>query len=345
MESSSNTESCDISETTCNGKVDLEEAYPPKSEGTVSIISRGNGLLCPEDFGLFQYEGFWYHSFYLEGVKLAQEQFKPQSTDIFLCSAPKSGTTWLKALAFSIVTRTEFNFSTNPLLVKVPHDCVPMLEVDIVKNMSDRNPEFPLLSTHMPYSSLPKSIIDSGCRVVYICRDPKDVFVSFWHFICKARPEIGFLPMDVIFELFCQGVSYYGPYWDHVLGYWKASLEQPERVLFLKYEDMKRETSVLVKRLAEFIGHPFSVAEETEGVVERVMDLCSFENLSNLEVNKNGRHRVDTPVAIENNTYFRRGKVRDWKNHLTAEMVQRMDWITEQKLGSCGLMFGGDLKP
>lgn len=78
--------------------------------------------------------------------------------------------------------------------------------------------------------------------------------------------------------------------------------------------------------------------------MERVIDLCSFKNLSNLEVNKKGRHRVDTPVAIENNTYFRRGKVGDWKNHLTAEMVQRMDQITEQKLGSWGLMFLGDSK-
>ncbi|KAG5523490.1 hypothetical protein RHGRI_035332 [Rhododendron griersonianum] len=173
MESSSNTESCDVSETTCNGKVDLEEAHPPTCKGTVSILPRGNGLICPEDFGLFQYEGFWHHSFYLKGVKLTQEQFEPQSTDIILYSAPKSSTTWLKALAFSIVTRTKFDFSANPLIVKVPHDCVPMLEG-------------------------PK-----GC----IC-----LLLAF-----------------------------------HMQGYWKASLEQPEKVLFLKYEDMKRETSVYVK--------------------------------------------------------------------------------------------------
>lgn len=202
-------------------------------------------------------KAFWYPSFYLKGVKLAQKQFKPQSTDVILCSVPKSGTTWLKALAFAIVTCTKFDVSTNPLLVKVPHDCVPMLEVDVVNNTSGQYPEFPLLSTHMPYSSLPKSIADSGCRVVYICRDPKDVFVSFWHFICKARPEIGFLPIEIIFEMFCRGVSYYGPYWDHVLGYWKASLEHPERVLFLKYEDMKTETSVLCEAISRVHWPPF----------------------------------------------------------------------------------------
>lgn len=112
------------------------------------MFPQGNGLPCPEDFGLFQYEGFWYPSFYLKGVKLAQKQFKPQSTDVILCSVPKSGTTWLKALAFAIVTCTKFDVSTNPLLVKVPHDCVPMLEVDVVNNTSGQYPEFPLLYTH-----------------------------------------------------------------------------------------------------------------------------------------------------------------------------------------------------
>jgi hypothetical protein len=38
------------------------------------------------------------------------------------------------------------------------------------------------LATHTPFSLLPKSIASSGCRVVYMCREPKDAFVSRWHF-------------------------------------------------------------------------------------------------------------------------------------------------------------------
>ena len=40
------------------------------------------------------------------------------------------------------------------------------------------------------------------------------------------------------FMNFCEGLSSSGPYWDHVLGYWRASLESPKRILFLKYEDL-----------------------------------------------------------------------------------------------------------
>ncbi|CAH2056968.1 unnamed protein product [Thlaspi arvense] len=217
----------------------------------------------------------------------------------------------------------------------MPHDCVPLLEVDIAQK--GEHPELPLLSTHLPYSALANSISSSGCKIVYICRDPKDAFVSYWNFARRAKPGFESLPLDVMFELFCRGISLYGPCWDHILGYWKASLDQPERVLFLKYEDMKRETSAHVKRLAEFIGHPFDSEENREGLVERIVELCSFENLSNLKVNSQGKHRQGTPVAIKNNTYFRKGEVGDWKNHLTAEMARHMDRITEQKLGSWGL--------
>jgi hypothetical protein len=47
--------------------------------------------------------------------------------------------------------------------------------------------------------------------------------------------------LEYAFDMFCRGVNPYGPYWDHVLGYWKESLENPQNVLFLKYEEMKEQ--------------------------------------------------------------------------------------------------------
>ncbi|KAJ9565457.1 hypothetical protein OSB04_001423 [Centaurea solstitialis] len=134
------------------------------------------------------------------------------------------------------------------------------------------------------------------------------------------------------FDDFCQGVSWYGPYWDHILGYWKASQERPGRILFLKYEDMKRDGRNDVKRLAEFIGYPFSVEEEKAGVVEDIIKLCSFENLSNLEVNKSGMHRT----TVENRIYFRKAKDGDWENYFTEEMKEKIDKLTHQKLMGTG---------
>ncbi|XP_017974825.1 PREDICTED: cytosolic sulfotransferase 16-like [Theobroma cacao] len=274
----------------------------------------------------------------------ARDHFQAQPSDIFLCSPLKTGCTWLKALSFSIATRTQFDNSTSPLQKWVPHDCIPFLEHG--EYSTAPGPRIPLFATHLQYTCLPKSIIDSGCKIVYICRDPKDTFVSMWHFFqritkCNSKQELGegdLIPIEVAFEFFCKGMSYYGPYWEHVLGYWKASLERPDKILFLKYEDMKRNTEVCVMKLAEFFGCPFSLEEEREGTVQKIIESCSFEILSNPEVNKMGK-LVRKNRFVENNAYFRKGKVGDWRNYLTAEMGMRLDDIMEEKLSGSGLTF------
>nr|GMC69587.1 flavonol sulfotransferase-like [Ipomoea batatas] len=276
---------------------------------------------------VYEYEGFWFYSPFLEGTISVQESFQAQPGDIVLCSAMKTGTTWLKALAFAIVTRNRFdvlsssdNNNNHPLFNAVPHDCIPFLEVDLVEN-NKKDPEMPLLSTHLPFSSLPKCIISKDCKMVYICRDPKDTFVSYWHFLQRVHPGEQ-LSLEKEFEMFCDGSSIYGPYWDHVLGYWKASIERPDRVLFLKYEDLKRDTLFYVRKLGEFMGQPFTAEEEMRGAAK----------LSGLEVNKSGKHRQGTPLSVNNDSFFRRGVVGDWKNLLTPQMQRRIDEITDQKL-------------
>ncbi|EEF47727.1 Estrogen sulfotransferase, testis isoform, putative [Ricinus communis] len=234
-----------------------------------------------------------------------------------LCSFPKTGTTWLKALAFAILTRSRFSdvSKNNPLLTTTPHDCVPFVEVDHL-----RNAEIPLVATH---------------------RNPKDVLISLWYFLGKfsyVNPE-KYPSLEEGLELFCEGFVPSGPYWEHVLGYWKASLESPERMLLLEYEEMKKDIVSIVKTLAEFMGYPFNIEEERQGLVQKVINLCSFENLSNLDVTKNGEQWPNSQFPIPNSVFFRKGEIGDWKNHLTQEMADRMDQINEQKLSGCCFKF------
>ncbi|KAL7205751.1 hypothetical protein ACSBR2_018638 [Camellia fascicularis] len=260
---------------------------------------------------------------------------------------PKSGTTWLKALAFAIANRHRYpnTFSQHPLLASNPHEVVPFLELNsnkegchirhlpIVSNF--QSPMANIFSTHIPYHSLPDSIKNSGCRVVYLCRNPYYTFISAWHYVDKARAEsLGPLSCDDAFDMFCKGVMVFGPFWDHVLGYWKESLERPHKVLFLMYEDLKQDIALQMKRLAEFMGVPFSLEEERKGVIEEISKLCSISNLRELKVNKSG-----SLLQFEKKTLFRRGEVGDWVNHLTPEMVQRLNKIMEEKLDNSGLAF------
>lgn len=185
-----------------------------------------------------------------------------------------------------------------------------------------------------------ESIKSTSCKIVYLCRNPKDNFISLWQFMNKMRASTNVaskdqepLPIEDALDLFCDGLSPYGPYWDHILGYWKASLEKPEKVLFLKYEDLKKDPKPHLRRLDEFLGYSFCLEEESEGVIEEILSLCSFEHLKNLDVNKNG-----LSVSIETKVHFRKGEVGDWKNYLTPPMAARINHIFEEKLHGSGLV-------
>ncbi|XP_062114755.1 cytosolic sulfotransferase 14-like [Humulus lupulus] len=301
-----------------------------------------------------------------------QKQFKAKDKDIILTSFPKSGTTWLKSLLFSILNRNQQSYDHHPLLTTNPHHLVPTLEFTIYANhkihdlSTMRSPR--LLATHIPYASLPDSI--KHCpesKIVYVSRNPLDVIVSMWYF-GKDHPDrnlqSNYTIEDCVDE-FCRGEFVFGPYWDHVFGYWKASLERAEKVLFLKYEEMKEDTFGQAKRVAEFIhradhwagwssykaflpvqchnrvsftGLPFSQEEESDGVVEQILEMCSLSKLKDLDVNKHGQVRPN----VENKIYFRKGQVGDWMNHLTPSMVERVSMVTKEKLSGSGLSFKMD---
>ncbi|KAL0447537.1 UNVERIFIED_CONTAM: Cytosolic sulfotransferase 11 [Sesamum latifolium] len=71
-------------------------------------------------------------------------------------------------------------------------------------------------------------------------------------------------------------------------------------------------------------------------MIEQISRLCSFENLKNLEVNKSG-YVCDVP--IKNSSFFRKGEVGDWMNHLTPAMAERVKNLMESKFQGSGLIF------
>lgn len=164
------------------------------------------------------------------------------------------------------------------------------------------------------------------------CREPKDILVSAWHFFRIIEPDLSF---QEVFEAACDGKFLTGAIWDHIIGYWNACKANPEKVLFLVYEDLLRDPANIVRKLADFLGQPFSSTEEEAGLVTDIVRLCSFENLKSLEVNKMG----EASFAFPNESYFRKGKAGDWKIHMTPEMVECFDTIVKEKMHGSGLVF------
>ncbi|TYG70471.1 hypothetical protein ES288_D05G316500v1 [Gossypium darwinii] len=280
--------------------------------------------------GLTQFQGFWIPSSRVPTSSIIsfQKYFQALDDDIIVASKPKAGTTWLKALVFTIVNRHSYTLSNIPLNSENPN-------LDLSKIPSPR-----VFSTHLPYSMLADSIKRSNCRIVYITRNPFDIVVSLWHFV-RGVHNLPDWPLEDCFEMFCRGEESYGPFWDHALGYWNMSVEKPSNILFMRYEELKEDSVAQTKRLAEFLRFPFSLEEEKIGVVNQIIDFCSFNNLKDLEVNKTGKMpRSIIPSLIPSHKlFFRSGKVGDYINHLSPTAVERLSNVLKEKLSESSLTF------
>ncbi|GMJ01691.1 sulfotransferase 2A, ARABIDOPSIS THALIANA SULFOTRANSFERASE 2A [Hibiscus trionum] len=264
----------------------------------------------------YLYQGFWC-SARLKAVVSFQTHFPASDSNVIVASLPKCGTTWLKTLTFSTLYRNQLARDENPLRTSTPHRLVRQLEYDVYVNNPCPNLENMcvykpwLFATHVPYASLPTSIKDSNCKIVCICRIETPWIRSFLFGFSSASFET------------------------------KTKSCFPEMKLLTSsvmesHEDLKEDISCEVKQLAMFLGVPFTEDEEKQGVVEEIATICSFENLKELEVNKKG---LFIP-GIPNESYFRKGKVGDWRNYFfTPSMVERLEKLIHQKLDASGLAF------
>ncbi|MFQ6659832.1 hypothetical protein Gotur_028572, partial [Gossypium turneri] len=110
-----------------------------------------------------------------------------------------------------------------------------------------------------------------------------------------------------------------------------------KKVLFLKYEDVKKELLGCVRKVAEFLGVSFTPEEENKEIMEQIVKLCSFESMNNQDVNKLDKRYQQCPIS--NSDFLRKCEVGDWVNHLSPQMAKKLDQITEQKLKDTGFNF------
>uniref|UniRef100_A0A0D3GEY2 Sulfotransferase n=1 Tax=Oryza barthii TaxID=65489 RepID=A0A0D3GEY2_9ORYZ len=262
------------------------------------------------------YHGFWLAEIHVPAAVALRRRFVPRPDDVIVASLPKCGTTWLIALTFATMVRhvhcppapvpaaasafASASTSSHPLHRLNPHQCLSFLEGLFARGEEaklDTLPSPRLMNTHMPLAMLPSPTLATtsanssgnrgGYKIIYICREPKDMIISMWHYTRHLMPAVSFVETV---ESYCDNHSakIYGPFWYHILGYWHASNEMPDHVLFLRYEELLRDPAGNVWKLARFIGLPFSEAEEEAGIVEAIVELCSLDRMRGFEANRTG---------------------------------------------------------
>lgn len=169
-----------------------------------------------------QSQGFWIPTNCASAITSFQNHFQALNDDIIVANKPKAGTTWLKALVFSIVNLHRYTLSNTPLNSANCHELIHNLERHLYKEKS--NPDLSkirslrLFATHLPFSMLADLVKASSSRIFYTARNPFDVIVSYWHFLRGMR-DLSDWPLENCFEMFCRDEEWLGPFWDYVLRY------------------------------------------------------------------------------------------------------------------------------
>jgi len=192
-------------------------------------------------------------------------RYRPSPDDVFVVTQMRCGTTWMQQIVYEILTRGSNDLDTagrtlceiSPRLESfhgVPVAAAPRIGLP---------PSRRVIKTHLSAAVCPYS---DRARYIYVTRHPASCFASCVSFLnLNLR---GFAPrLEDIEAWFCSPQAMWWGTWPaHVRGWWERSW-RCANVLFVFYEEMKRDLPAEVQRIAGFLGVPPLSPQELERVL------------------------------------------------------------------------------
>ncbi|KAK8782719.1 hypothetical protein V5799_015943 [Amblyomma americanum] len=263
--------------------------------------------------------------------------YKPLDGDVFVASYPKCGTTWLQHIVYSI-----YRDGMSPANILKFLSTTPFLEfmgADAARTM----PRPGAIKTHLPFNKVPYS---DKAKYIYITRNPYDCCVSLYYHMKSFPPQLLEEGMfDQLFDMFIEGKVDYGDYFDHVLSWYEHRADS--NVLFLTYEELKKDIRGSVLKIAVFLGKDKygDKLRQNPDLFDKILAAISMESMRKLysEINNWSKDLTSIPMeAIPEDMrsvmqtlgalfkkpitgdFVRKGIVGDWRNHFSSEQIARM---------------------
>ncbi|XP_033230735.1 sulfotransferase 4A1-like [Belonocnema kinseyi] len=273
--------------------------------------------------------------------------FKPRPSDTWIISHPRSGTTVTQELIWLLSNNLDFETARKKTYMQrfpylessmdyhsaVMDELVKKNEGNLEKQEFCKSLARPVYETlealpsprfiqsHMPLSLKP-GILDSGCKIIYMARNPKDVAVS-WYIMHKSVVSLGYVgDFPTFWNYFKNDLTVFSPYWEHVKEAW-AQRNHPN-LLFMFYEELRADLLSAAKKVANFLGKNYN-----ENQLSKLLDHLNIDNFrKNPAVNLYSWYNCG--VYLNSEFFIGKGKTGNWKEFFSAEMEKEADeWITK----------------
>lgn len=237
-----------------------------------------------------------------------------RSSDVFLGSYPRSGSTWLRFTLYEILSGQPATFESVNLGMRGPgtHN----LGLAALPNAGR------FLSTHEPYRK-------EYHRGVYLVRDVRDVVSSeFWY---EKERGFGCQDFDDYLHKMLTGQKKYGSWQSHVCSWLDSEAARNHKLKVVRYEDMRRDPVTVLADLMEFLGLPTE-----RSVIQRAVESNALESM---RAKEDALHKKPQQVrfpekpaapASEDGRFVRQGLVGGWHRKLPLHAVQ----LIEQHAGN-----------
>ena len=106
-----------------------------------------------------------------------------------------------------------------------------------------------------------------------------------------------------------------------------------DNILFLKYEDMKKDLPKAIETIASFIGYKLEPQ-----VVDSIAQQCSFQSMKENPACNYSVVPADTRWE-DRQPFIRKGVVGDWKSYFTEDQNRRFDELYTKRMSETGLGF------
>lgn len=257
---------------------------------------------------------------------------------IWLASYPKSGNTWMRVLLSNLLAGDDGPEDINNLSIRhgIASDRTIFETLSLVESFLLTPEEVEALrpavhdaqagdasagryvKVHDAYGRLADGtpVLGRAARgALYLVRDPRDVAVSLAFHQSQSMDEaVGFLgsPTAFLRATEKQFHQHLGDWSSHVLG-WLDQSDIP--VHLIRYEDLHADTLEVFCGALDFLGISFRRKD-----AEKAVRHSDFEELKRQERQAGFHERVRGQES-----FFREGKIGDWRRHLSEPQVRRIE--------------------